>query len=207
VDTALLYAAAAALVGIGVLMGLAHATEPARIEISQAPQYADRTVVLEANVVALEPLSGGSLRATLADSNHSIAAFLRELVPLEPGDAVRVTGRVAKYHGMWEIVVEDADDVELRVPWREGHVPLAVLSEAPWTHLDQNVRTSGHLEDRSRPPLHLEDPATGARFRTAGLDAGQWPADVRLDVHGTVEYDAGDGQFRLRVLTSAPWVG
>lgn len=190
-------ALAAALAGLAILAGVAQATEPKRIPLSDAPRYADRTVVVEARALAVEPLTGGSTRLTLTDGNRSLMAFVRGTVPVLAGDTVEATGRVAKYHGQWELVVDEPDDIVVRVPWTEGRVPITELSATPWAYIDTNLRTIGVYEqDRGH---WLRDPHGPARIRVSGLAAGA-PTGA-LTVDGTMVYDEDQNRFRLRVHT------
>lgn len=202
-DHVLLVAVAATLVGLAVLAGVAEATAPRRVPLADAPRYADRTVVVEARALAVEPLAGGSTRLTLVDGERSLPAFVRGAVSVLAGDTVEATGRVAKYHGQWELVVDEPDDVVVLVPWTEGRVPVAALAAAPWEYVGTNVRTVGLVEEDGG--TWLRDPATPARVRVSGLDHPASGGPVRVD--GVVVYDEDQNRFRLRVEAAGPVAG
>ncbi len=201
-DQVLLVAVAAALVGLAVLAGVAEATAPRRVALSDAPRYADRTVVVEARALAVEPLTGGSTRLTLTDQGRSLPAFVRGSVPVLAGDLVEATGRVAKYHGQWELVVDEPDDVVVLAPWTEGRVPVTNLAVAPWDYVGTHVRTVGVLERDAG--TWLKDPAAPARMRVSGLDGEPDATPLRVD--GIVVYDEDQNRFRLRVQAFEPLV-
>lgn len=202
-DHVLLAAIAVTLVGLAVLAGVAEATAPRRVTLAEAPRYADRTVVIEARALAVEPLTGGSTRLTLIDDNRSLAVFVRGSVPVLAGDTVEATGRVAKYHGQWELVVDEPGDVVVLVPWTEGRVPVTELAAAPWSYVGTNVRTVGVLERDHG--TWLRDPAAPARIRTSGLDGDAGTTPLRVD--GLVVYDEDQNRFRLRVAAAVPVPG
>lgn len=199
-DQVLLVAVAAALVGLAVLAGVAEATAPKRITLADVPRHADRTVVVEARALAVEPLTGGSTRITLIDDERSLAVFVRGAVPVLAGDTVEATGRVAKYHGQWELVVDEPDDVVVRLPWTDGRVPVTELAAAPWTYAGTHVRTVGLAQWDAG--TWLRDPAAPSRIRTSGLDADDGPTLLQVD--GTLVYDEDHNRFRLRVAAWHP---
>lgn len=199
-DHVLIVSVAVGILGLGVLLGLARAAEPPTVSIADVPSYAERTVTVQGHVASVEPTRSGGLRVTLAGDGRSLAAFLRDAVPLLPGDEISITGRVAKYHGQWEIVVEEAQDVEVVTAWDATRTPVAALAKEPWRWLGMQVRTAGVFEEADRASW-LSDPAAGARVRVAA----QAPSEPGwFQVEGVLTYEEDAGRFVFRAGSWTP---
>lgn len=195
-DRVLAASLAIAALGLLLLAALAHALEPAETTVARLGRFEGQRVCLEADVVSLRPLPGGSTRFVLADATASVPGSVPFPITAVAGDRVHACATVRRGHAGLEFAPSSADDVRVTRAWDADAASLPALASAPWTSLDRHVLLRGVAIDEGAR-TYLEDPATRARVRLA--DEGNVPRDVRVTVAGTVTYDADTGTFRLHV--------
>jgi len=82
-----------------------------------------------------------------SESSFKATVFVEGITTVEYGDAVRATGKVQKYEGDWEVVVNNEHFVEIIQKWDNTSFPLWQLAENPERYVGVNVNITG-LVDR-----------------------------------------------------------
>jgi hypothetical protein len=146
------------IVGIACLYFLSTLSQPILIELKDVPKYEDKSVVVEGIVTENYLTSFGSQIITIESDNASSIVFLEGKVDVEYGDKIQATGKVQKYKGDWEIVVDNVDFVKVIQKWQNISMPLWQLSSFPTKYEGLNVNVTGYVDTMYDTYFYLNDP-------------------------------------------------
>ena len=85
------------------------------IDLNETPNYDGKQVTVEGTVTEHRTTTYGGQIIEIKDleSSYKITIFVEEETPVEYGDKIQVTGKVQKYKGEWEIVVDNVRFVKI----------------------------------------------------------------------------------------------
>lgn len=146
------------VVGIACLYFLSTLSQPISIELKNVSKYEDKDVIVEGIVTENYLTSFGSQIITIESDNASSIVFLEGKVDVEYGDKIQATGKVQKYKGDWEIVVDNVDFVKVIQKWQNISMPLWQLSSAPTKYEGLNVNVTGYVDTIYDTYFYLNDP-------------------------------------------------
>ena len=146
------------IIGIACLYFLSTLSQPILIELKDVPKYEDKSVVVEGIVTENYLTSFGSQIITIESNNASTIVFLEGKVDVEYGDKIQATGKVQKYKGDWEIVVDTVDFVKVIQKWQNISMPLWQLSLSPTKYEGLNVNVTGYVDTIYDTYFYLNDP-------------------------------------------------
>ncbi len=133
------------IIGVGILFLLSLLIQPIPVSLADIPKYGGRKVVVKGVVTHYTTLDDFQI-IELRDGNATTTVFLQDVVVIHSGDLLEVTGKVQKYRGEWEIVVEDSRDINPLSHWENNSVPLWELAEHPEWFKNLNINISGYIE-------------------------------------------------------------
>jgi len=134
------------IVGIACLYFLSTLSQPISIELKNISKYEDKNVIVEGIVTEYYLTSFGSQIITIESDNASTIVFLEGKADVEYGDKIQATGKVQKYKGDWEIVVDNVDFVKVIQKWQNISMPLWQLSMSPTKYEGLNVNVTGYVD-------------------------------------------------------------
>jgi len=134
------------IIGIASLYFLSTLSQPILIELKDVPKYEDKNVIVEGIVTEHHLTSYGSQIITIEDDNISMIIFVEGKTDIEYGDKIQATGKVQKYKGDWEIVVDNDDFVKVIQKWQNISIPLWQLSASPTKYEGLNVNVTGYID-------------------------------------------------------------
>ena len=146
------------IVGIACLYFLSTLSQPILIELKDVPKYEDKNVIVEGIVTEYYSTSFGSQIITIESDNASTIVFLEGKIDVEYGDKIQATGKVQKYKGDWEIVVDNVDFVKVIQKWHNISMPLWQLSSSPTKYEGLNVNVTGYVDTMYDAYFYLNDP-------------------------------------------------
>jgi hypothetical protein len=146
------------VVGIACLYFLSTLSQPISIELKNVSKYEDKNVIVEGIVTENYLTSFGSQIITIESDNASSIVFLEGKVDVEYGDKIQATGKVQKYKGDWEIVVDNVDFVKVIQKWQNISMPLWQLSSSPTKYEGLNVNVTGYVDTIYDTYFYLNDP-------------------------------------------------
>lgn len=134
------------VIGIACLYFLSTLSQPILIELKDVPKYEDKSVIVEGIVTEHHLTNYGSQIITIESDNASTTVFVEGETEIEYGDKIQVTGKVQKYKGDWEIVVDNVDFVKIIQKWQNISIPLWQLSASPEKYEGLNVNVTGYVD-------------------------------------------------------------
>jgi len=145
------------VVGIACLYFLSTLSQPISIELKDVPKYEDKSVIVEGIVTEQYLTNYGSQIITIESNNASTTVFVEGETNIEYGDKIQATGKVQKYNGDWEIVVDNVDFVKIIQKWQNISMPLWQLSSSPTKYEGLNVNVTGYVDTIYDTYLYLSD--------------------------------------------------
>ena len=125
-------------------------TQPLHIPLNEIPQNEGKLVIVNGIVTEYHSTSyGGQLIEIMnADttSEETAIIFVEEETTVEYGDKITATGKVQKYKGEWEVVVNNAQYITIKEKWKNIPIPLWQLAEHPERYVGRNVNLTGFIE-------------------------------------------------------------
>ncbi len=146
------------IAGIACLYFLSTLSQPILIELKDVPKYEDKSVIVEGIVTEYYLTSFGSHIITIESENASTIVFLEGMAEVEYGDKIQATGKVQKYKGDWEIVVDNIDFVKVIQKWQNISMPLWQLASSPTKYEGLNVNVTGYVDTIYDTYFYLNDP-------------------------------------------------
>ena len=145
------------VIGIACLYFLSTLSQPISIELKNVSKYEDKSVIVEGIVTEYYLTSFGSQIITIESDNASTIVFLEGKADVEYGDKIQATGKVQKYKGDWEIVVDNVDFVKVIQKWQNISMPLWQLSMSPTKYEGLNVNVTGYVDTIYDTYFYLND--------------------------------------------------
>ena len=145
------------VIGIACLYFLSTLSQPALIELKDVSKYEGKSVIVEGIVTEHRLTNYGSQIITIENDNTSTIVFVEGETNIEYGDKIQVTGKVQKYKGDWEIVVDNIDFVKVIQKWQNITIPLWQLSASPEKYEGLNVNVTGYIDTIYDTYLYLTD--------------------------------------------------
>ncbi|MEM4258394.1 MAG: OB-fold nucleic acid binding domain-containing protein [Candidatus Thermoplasmatota archaeon] len=145
---------------IGLLYFFATLTEPIEIEIKHASQYEGHQVILQGIVTGWTDTKSGNQIITLSDQEEnstSIAIFLEGKTNLKYGDMIRARGKIQKYKGAYELIVNAPHALTIIQSWNNITTPIKDLALHPENYLGLNINTQGFIQQTSAHYFILAD--------------------------------------------------
>jgi DNA/RNA endonuclease YhcR with UshA esterase domain len=151
-----------ALAGISILYFLTTISQPAMMPLSEIPNHEGKLVSITGivNRYYLTSVGGQIIEVhnqNLTENNASVTIFSQETTPIEYGDYIKATGKIQKYQGAWEVVVENAQDVVVLQHWRNITVPLWQLANAATKFTGLNIVVDGTIDSVGKDDVVLKD--------------------------------------------------
>lgn len=136
-------------------------SEPSFIQLDDIPNYEEKQVIVEGIVTEHHTTSyGGQIIEIKDKENEKITGiiFVEEIAVVEYGDTIRAIGKVQKYKGDWEIVVNNKKEVQILQKWSNLTTPLWQLAENPNKYIGTNVNITGIIDREYDTYFYLVDP-------------------------------------------------
>lgn len=134
------------IAGIILLYFLSTLSQPIIIELYEIPEYEGKQVIVEGIVTEHHTTSYGSQIITIESDNATVIVFAEGETNVEYGDTIQVTGKVQKYKGDWEIVVDNERFIKIVQKWSNITFPLWQLAENPAKYDGLNVNVTGFVD-------------------------------------------------------------
>ena len=133
-------------IGVILLYLLSTLSNPAIIELSELSKYEGKKITANGTVIDYYTTTYTSQIITIENNNTRAIVFLEGEASVEYGDIIEVTGKVQKYKGEWEIVVDDVHFIKILRKWNNISFPLWQLAENPERYEDLNVNVTGFID-------------------------------------------------------------
>jgi len=138
------------VLGIIFLYFLSIVSQPVAIQLNEIPKYEGKQVVVEGMVVNYYLTNYGGQIIEIEDtedkeSSFKTTVFSEEEKPIEAGDRIQVIGKVQKYQGSWEIVVNNRQFITILEKWQNISIPLWELARNPDRYVGTNINVSGFI--------------------------------------------------------------
>ena len=134
------------IAGIAILYFLSLLSQPVMIELYELPEYEGKQVIVEGTVTEHYTTTYGSQIIIIENDNATATVFVEGEADVEYGDKIQATGKVQKYDGGWEIVVDDDRFVNIVEKWQNILFPLWQLAENPTKYIGLNVNVTGNID-------------------------------------------------------------
>ena len=139
------------ILGIISLYFLSTFSQPLVIELQDIPEYEGKLVTVEGTVIKHSITSYGGQIIEIQDiqddkNSSKTVIFIEEPTSIEYGDKIQATGKIQKYEGEWEIVVNDNRFVKILQKWQNITMPLWQLAEKPSQYMGINVNVTGVVD-------------------------------------------------------------
>lgn len=95
-----------AIIGIFLLLLIAHFTRPLEINLADADAYLGRTVCVEGRLIDFVQKKNVAF-GKLVEENVSLKFVYFGQVQLEEGQRLRLIGKIARYRGQLEIIAQE----------------------------------------------------------------------------------------------------
>lgn len=145
------------IIGILVLYMISKFSQAPIITINNIQDYEGKQVTLKGIVTEHHKTKFGSQIIKITDDNTSVEIFLEGFIDIEYGDIIKATGEVQNYKDTWELIVNDARQLEILKKWQNISLPLWQLAENPMKYLNINVNVTGYIESVSNAYFLLVD--------------------------------------------------
>ena len=153
------------VVSICFLYFLSTLSQPLHIKLNEIPENEGKIVVINGIVTKYHSTGyGGQLIEIInADttSKETAIIFVEEETTVEYGDKITATGKVQKYKGEWEVVVNSAQYIIIQEKWKNINIPLWQLAEYPERYVGRNVNISGSIERKYEGFFYLTNSEEG----------------------------------------------
>lgn len=134
------------IVGIILLYFLSTLSQPIIIELYEIPEYEGKQVIIEGTITEQHLTSYGSQIITIQDDNATATVFIEGEANVEYGDKIQATGKVEKYKGEWEVIVNNIRFVKIIQKWQNITIPLSQLAENPSKYDGLNINVTGIID-------------------------------------------------------------
>jgi RecG-like helicase len=138
------------ILSIFLLYFLSTLTQPVRIEIEEIAQYEGKQVIVQGTIIDHRTTTYGghiiNIKNIDNENGSSLTVFVEEQISVEYGDTIQATGKVQKYNDEWEVVVNNAEFIDIIQKWNNVTFPLWQLAENPTRYEGFNVNVSGIIE-------------------------------------------------------------
>ena len=136
-------------------------SQPIVIYLHEVPNYEGKQVIVEGVVTEHRTTTYGGQIIEIKDINSenstNIIIFVEGQTPVEYGDRIQATGKVQKYKGEWEVVVNNERFVEILQKWSDVTFPLWQLAENPERYVGANVNVTGFIDRMYGSYFYLVD--------------------------------------------------
>lgn len=141
---------ALSVISIIILYFLSTLSQPVRIDLHELSQYDGKQVIVEGIVTDHRTTTYGGQIIDIKnlDGKNSTKAtvFVEGETSIEYGDKIQVTGKVQKYKGEWEIVVNNERLVKILQKWSNITFPVWQLADSPDRYVGTNVNVTGFVD-------------------------------------------------------------
>jgi len=189
------------IAGILLLYFLSTLSQPTMIELYEIPEYEGKQVIVEGIVTEHHTTSYGSQIITIESDNATILVFAEGETNLEYGDTIQATGKVQKYKGDWEIVVDNERFIKIIQKWSNITFPLWQLAENPAKYDGLNVNVTGFIDTVYDTYFYLvdseEEYSVIVFYNPSGQDA-LYPGQ-KVNVAARFIFDAEDLRYKLEI--------
>lgn len=140
---------------------LSSLSKPIMIDLHEIPDFEGKQVIVE-GVVTEHRLTiyGGQIieiKDIYSENSSKTIVFVEGETPVEYGDRIQATGKVQKYKGDWEIVVNNERFVKILQKWNNITFPLWQLAENPDKYVGTNVNVAGFIDRKYESYFYLVD--------------------------------------------------
>ena len=135
-----------ALVGILSLYYLSTLTEPVEINLNELPKYEGKLITTKGTVIDYDTTKYGSQIIKIEHENATATVFVEGETSVEYGDLIQVTGEVQKYEDIWEIIINEPNNVKILKKWNTSCIPIWQLAKNPLKYVDLNINISGIVD-------------------------------------------------------------
>lgn len=189
------------IIGIILLYFLSTLSQPTMIKLSEIPEYEGKQVIVEGTITEHYTTSYGSQIITIEDDNITTTVFVEEIISIEYGDIIQVTGVVQRYKGDWEIVVDNERFVNIVKKWQNITMPLWQLAENPTKYDGLNVNVTGYIDMVYDDYFYLidsDDEYSIIVYYTFQQYSDLYPGQ-KVNVAARFTFDVGDFRYKLEV--------
>lgn len=145
------------IVGIVSLYLLSCFCKPTYIDISKASEYDGKQVITKGAVKEIIESKFKNQIITIQHNNSTLKIFSEEKTNVEYGDLIEVTGKIQKYDDIWEIVVENKENIRILKKWNNISLPLWQIALNPEKYMGLNVKVKGHIDSIYNSFFYLRD--------------------------------------------------
>lgn len=187
------------IAGIAILYFLSLLSQPVMIELYELPEYEGKQVIVEGTVTEHYTTTYGSQIIIIETDNATTTVFVEGEADVEYGDKIQATGKVQKYDGGWEIVVDDERFVNIVEKWQNIIFPLWQLAENPTKYIGLNVNVTGNIDsvyDASFCLVDMEEEYSIIVFCRPSEHDVLYPGQ-KVHVAGRFAFDEEDFRYKL----------
>lgn len=149
------------ITSIILLYFLSTLSQPERIELYEIPKYEGKQVIVEGIVTEHRTTTYGGqiieIKNLDSENISKTTVFVEGETPVEYGDKIQATGKVQKYKGDWEIVVNNERFIKILQKWNNISFPLWQLARNPNKYIDINVNVTGFIDRDYNSYFYLVD--------------------------------------------------
>ena len=145
------------VIGILVLYYLSLLSQPNLINIDQVEQFEGNLVSIKGTITATKTISQNNQAITIMDNTSTLPVFIDDIVEVQIGDQVKVTGTIQKYNDEWQLVSDLPDSVIILSSWKNHSINLTEIAQNPTKYIDQNVNVTGYVDIVFDSYFHLTD--------------------------------------------------
>jgi len=184
-----------AVIGIVVLYLVSVASQPEEIALKDVKNKEGENVVVEGVVADKYQTKNGNTIMEIRDDNTNISVFHEGCIDAEPGDEIRVTGRVQKYKDEYEIV---ASEIEILKKWDKNYIELKQLKSNPEKYEGTNVNVTGFAVSIKHNEFYLSDNIS--KIRVEIVKSTVLPAEnQKIFVKGKMGYDENRFEYFIKL--------
>jgi len=151
------YSVLFSILGISFLYILTSFCRPVYVDLSEISNYEGKQVVTKGRIIEISETQYGNQIITIEYNNSTAKVFSEEKINIEYGDIIETKGKIEKYNDIFEIVVENKENIHILERWDNITLPIWQLSLEPNRYLGTNVKVKGYIDDIYNSFFHLKD--------------------------------------------------
>lgn len=190
------------VLGIISLYILSFFCRPAYIEISKVEEFEGKQIITKGMVKDIIENKYNNQIITIQENNSTIKVFSEEKTNIEYGDIIEVTGKVQKYEDVWEVVVENSDNINILKKWENTSLPVWQLALNPNRYIGTNVRTKGRIDNLYNSFFYLKDIQTEHKIIVSyeGIKSLYIKPGKEAIVKGVFSYDDENLRYIIKIF-------
>lgn len=184
------------LVGLVALFIIASLTEPVVISPANISSYEGRDVMIRGTVTDLymTKYGGGILEVTAGKSRAKV--FIEDFSKqVNYGDTIKVTGKVRKYKGDYEVVTLNDRSIQVVSHENKSSMFLQSLADDPMSYEGKNIRVMGYVDRVYEKSFYLRD----GDYSLKVISDVKPNESEKIIADGLLVYDEDDMRYVLRL--------